>query len=313
MNPPEKALIYGSELEFISRCVLDYPEIETGGDLFGFWTHSGRPVIHYAIGPGPNSRRTVAFFNQDADYLRSCGDRLRDLHGLQHIGEWHSHHRLGLSRPSSHDSNTVTNAIRDCQLRRFLLVICTISESRSDIRGFLYSQATPLAYESVGWVVLSGQNTLRKSIDEEMTDLVHRPKTAHAALGALDRTTLYDDSGEFTTVPKDSWIGTKAGKELLKAIHDELASKNAAVRMTLLETRQVSLTWVHENKRHSILFPANSPVPTTYFQPHSSEGRALEWEADEWQNASIAQFHEMAKSLIENVYQTDKSSWIQHA
>ena len=30
-----KAIIYKSELEYISRCVLDYLNIETGGDLFG--------------------------------------------------------------------------------------------------------------------------------------------------------------------------------------------------------------------------------------------------------------------------------------
>jgi hypothetical protein len=43
-----KAIIYQSELDYISRCVLDYPNIETGGDLFGFWTYSGFPVIQYA-------------------------------------------------------------------------------------------------------------------------------------------------------------------------------------------------------------------------------------------------------------------------
>ena len=308
MNHPEKALIYGSELEFISRCVLDYPDIETGGDLFGFWTHSGRPVIHYAIGPGPKSRRTAVFFNQDVDYLRSFGDRLRDLHGLQHIGEWHSHHQLGLCHPSSHDSNTVTNAIRDYQLRRFLLVICTITESRSDIRGFLYGHAVPFAYESVGWVVLPGQNTLRKSIDEEMADLSHTPKTTRAALGAIDRTTLYDDTGEVTTLPKDSWIGSKAGKELLKAIYDELASESTAVRMTLLKTRQILLTWVYDSKHHSIVFPADSPAPAIYFQHQRSEGRTLEWDAGDWENASEIKLHEAAKSLLAYMNQTEKTS-----
>ena len=32
-----KASIYNSELEFISKCVLDYENLETGGDLFGYW------------------------------------------------------------------------------------------------------------------------------------------------------------------------------------------------------------------------------------------------------------------------------------
>jgi len=312
MKSPEKALIYDSEIDFISRCVLDYPDIETGGDLFGFWTHSGRPVIHYVIGPGPNSRRTVTFFNQDVNYLRTCGDRLRDLHGLQHIGEWHSHHKLGLCHPSSHDSNTVTNAIRNYQLQRFLLVICTITQSHSDIRGFLYSRASPSAYEGVGWVVLTGQNTLRKAIDEEMADIVKTPKTACAALGVIDRTTLYDDSGEFTTVPEDLWIGTKSGMALFKAIHDELASKIASVRMSLLETRHVSLNWVQESKRHAILFPATSPTPAIYLHPYQDVGQILEWDANEWENASNQKLHELAQSLIEKVKQSGRSLWIKH-
>lgn len=311
VHKSEKALIYESELDFISRCVLDYPEIETGGDLFGFWTHSGRPVVHYAIGPGPRSRRTVSFFNQDVEYLQSCGDRLRDLHGLQHIGEWHSHHRLGLNRPSSHDTNTVTNAIRDYQLRCFLLVICTIADSHTDIRGFLYSKSTPSAYQDIGWVVLPGENTLRTSIDKEISDLVHFPKTVKAALGAIDRASLYEPPSVFTPLPKDSWIGTEYGRDLLKAIHDELASGAGSVRMTLLETKQISFTWVYDAKHRSLLFPANSPSPVIYFESCGHEGRTLEWDTKEMSNTGC-NILQLAKSLIAEVKCQQNSIWTQH-
>jgi hypothetical protein len=36
-----KTLIYEQELEHIAGWVQEYPNLETGGDLFGFWTHSG--------------------------------------------------------------------------------------------------------------------------------------------------------------------------------------------------------------------------------------------------------------------------------
>ena len=55
-----KAIIYSSEISFIGRCILDSPNIETGGQLFGFWTASGNPVVVYAIGPGPKANHQVA-------------------------------------------------------------------------------------------------------------------------------------------------------------------------------------------------------------------------------------------------------------
>ena len=49
------AIIYQSELDYISRCIMDCPRIDTGGQLFGFYTMKGTPVVCYALGPGPNA------------------------------------------------------------------------------------------------------------------------------------------------------------------------------------------------------------------------------------------------------------------
>ena len=103
-RPSSNAFIYKSELDFISRCILDYKNIETGGQLFGYWTADGSPVVVYAIGPGTNANHQVAFFNQDVDYLVNVGNVLVHHYGLLHIGEWHSHHKLGLANPSGHDA-----------------------------------------------------------------------------------------------------------------------------------------------------------------------------------------------------------------
>ena len=81
-EPTSTAIIYQGELDFISRCILDYPNIETGGQLFGFWTASGVPVVLYAIGPGPNANHQVAFFNQDIDYLTKVGHVLASRYGM---------------------------------------------------------------------------------------------------------------------------------------------------------------------------------------------------------------------------------------
>ena len=45
----DRTIIYRSELDFVSRCILDCPNIETGGELFGFWTAGGIPVVLFAL------------------------------------------------------------------------------------------------------------------------------------------------------------------------------------------------------------------------------------------------------------------------
>jgi hypothetical protein len=62
-----KSLIFQSELDLISKSILDHPAIETGGDLFGYFSYSGFPVVMYVIGPGEKAKRRVDFFNQDEE------------------------------------------------------------------------------------------------------------------------------------------------------------------------------------------------------------------------------------------------------
>src|SRR6185295_3006833 len=81
-----KVLVYSAEADRIARYTLEYPDIETGGDLFGYWTHSGSPIVAYAIGPGRGSRHHVTSFYQDESYLHRVGTSLYDAHALQHIG-----------------------------------------------------------------------------------------------------------------------------------------------------------------------------------------------------------------------------------
>lgn len=117
--------IYSEEAERISRFVMAYPNLETGGDLFGFWTNSGAPVVSYVIGPGRYSRHCYASFYQDAEWLHDAGTGLYDRHGLQHIGEWHSHHQLGLNQPSAGDIRTVVRGMEAKNWSKFVLMIAT--------------------------------------------------------------------------------------------------------------------------------------------------------------------------------------------
>ena len=175
-QPANKVQIYASELERLAMYIQDYPNIETGGQLFGSWTASGAPRIMYVIGPGDNANHQQAFFNQDIDYLRRVGAELKTF-GLQHIGEWHSHHRLGLPCPSSHDAHTIQNSIESLDLNRLCLCIGSIDDNgKIRINPYNFSKGT--RYTEASWEVINTENRLGALIDVQLNELLKRPDSS---------------------------------------------------------------------------------------------------------------------------------------
>lgn len=172
-----KSVIFKSELDYISRCILDYPDIETGGQLFGYWSEDGVPVVLFAIGPGPKANHQRAFFNQDVDYLLRIGNELNRRFGLEHIGEWHSHHRLGLARPSGHDANTMISTIREKNLGRFLLCIGNCDSVSSSLNPFMCD-----AHEcrATSWDVIMADSPARGLVTRELNGMLEDPRTRTA-------------------------------------------------------------------------------------------------------------------------------------
>ena len=125
-----EVVIYEEDYKELCAWVLCKPHIETGGDLFGLWADEYSAVIQLALGPGKRCRRTSASFYQDVEYLQAVGSYLTQNEGVCHIGEWHSHHQLGLARPSGGDENTVWNNMPTYKLSRFVIFIANIEASR---------------------------------------------------------------------------------------------------------------------------------------------------------------------------------------
>jgi hypothetical protein len=217
-----KAFIYQREIEFISRCVLDYPNIETGGDLFGFWTHTGCPVIQYVIGPGKRANHQAAFFNQELEYLSEYGNVLRTTHGLQHIGQWHSHHQLGLAEPSHHDINTVCNAINQYRLGQFFLIIANIRSQSSTINGFLFRNTQNRQFDYAGWQVMEGESPIRREIDCVFPDLPYKPATVSPAINSLTLPLTEQPATYALNFNDNDWLSEKANHLVLKQILDLL-------------------------------------------------------------------------------------------
>lgn len=124
-----KVVIYESEFRQMQAWTAKFPNVETGGDLFGLWLDETTAVIQLVLGPGENCRRTSASFYQDVDYLERVGNHCIK-EGLCHIGEWHSHHQLGLTCPSGGDENTVWSNMPRYNKHRCVLFIATIESSR---------------------------------------------------------------------------------------------------------------------------------------------------------------------------------------
>ena len=124
--------IYEEDFKQLCAWVLMKTDIETGGDLFGLWTDKHTAVIQFVVGPGQNCRRSSVSFYQDISYLENIGSQILINEGLCHIGEWHSYHQRGLARPSGGDENTVWNNMPAYNLKRFVIFIANLEQSRKD-------------------------------------------------------------------------------------------------------------------------------------------------------------------------------------
>ena len=222
-RPAPLAIIFRSEFDFISRCILDYPNIETGGQLFGYWTAEGVPVVLYAIGPGPRANHQSAFFNQDVDYLETMGRHVFNAWGLHHIGEWHSHHSLGLNEPSGHDARTMISNIERFHLHRFLLCIGNYWRGETTLNAFNFEEDHPYDYQQAAWSVVEQESPFRAIIDRELRGIVELPharsprhgKNFLATAGVSKVEPVY--SGEY-------WLKERANNLELKKIIDELGA-----------------------------------------------------------------------------------------
>lgn len=234
--PSDTVQIYQSELDFVSRCILDYPDIETGGQLFGYWTAEGTPVVLFAIGPGPRANHQVTFFNQDVDYLVRVGGLLIHRYGLRHIGEWHSHHRLGLAKPSGHDAQTMVDSIAAEGLGRFLLCIGNCDGRASTFNAFNFHERTGYDYKQAGWEVKPMASPFRSAIeaDADLRGILTMPRTPKPHMAPL-AVAVGGTRLATPTYGGDYWLNDKANNRVLKQIVDYLAavapSEGVAVRL----------------------------------------------------------------------------------
>lgn len=248
-----RVIIFQSELDYLSRCILDRKTIETGGQLFGWWTSDGTPVVLYAIGPGPRANHQKTFFNQDVDYLVSIGRELKRRYGLHHIGEWHSHHQLGLAWPSVHDARTMNSTIREKDLGEFILCIGNCDASSAKVKAFL---CDGIGCDQTPWEVIRTDSPVRPGIDSDLAGILTHPETSAASLGG-DR-----DGNMRPAYAPGYWMLCEGSGQILNGILAFLKERNPdkVVRPSLNERGEVRIDIIRsKDKREVITFPVGFP------------------------------------------------------
>jgi hypothetical protein len=159
-------LVWESELRAIAAETSAWT-IETGGDLFGRWQDT--PAVYLATKAGPKAIRNTTHFRLDVDYLRQLSETLATDWSLRYFGDWHSHHRLGLTEPSSGDRKRIRGLGGRNQFASMAEIIVTVEDSGRDqiirIHPWLYdlsgdqNDPTPL-----GIKVLRGLSPVREAL-----------------------------------------------------------------------------------------------------------------------------------------------------
>lgn len=205
---------------------LRWPNKETGGDLWGEWEQT-YCVVKAISGPGEKARHEVTAFYQDEDYMERAGKFLYDFQAY-HIGTWHSHHRIGLPRPSAGDSRTYANAMRLYRKQMFIAFISAIENDRPVLRPYFYYAEAPLI-PHLGEFEFIPEDMVPQNLADKLQDLVSTP------------------------TPR-SWFNDPFVKDTLKSLMDTL---NAKVRMNRAKSN-IELTFVNASAVESkILLSAN--------------------------------------------------------
>lgn len=302
-NPASKAIIYRSEIDYISRCILDYPNIETGGQLFGYWTALGVPVVMYVIGPGRNAQHNPTSFIQDQSYLQEVGKELHRIFRLQHIGEWHSHHQLDLAQPSGGDVNTMQYGVGKPGFPRLLLCIGNCTATHTTVNAFNFHERDPKNYTQARWDIVETDSPYRKLADEELKRMLIHPYTRHASHADLNTRNRAANESDRTV---SHWLMEKPENvEMMKAFISriETAFPATPAKAVMLQSGEPAITF--NDSKNQIKLPYGFPhkAPELYKldasgheTPFSPNGREPVW--NPYTQELLSAFNEWVASIF---------------
>ena len=216
--------------------------------------------------------------------------------GLQHIGEWHSHHQLGLAHPSYHDTHTFLECMSSYDLPRFLMCIGNCTESTSTINAFNYIAGSP-DYQEAQWEVMPMVSPFRKMIDQQLAGYLRHPQTPCAMLDGMKYRRTRGVS-----YPKGYWMNDANNNLELKQMLDFLQNMSEGLQCVVTLDEQGMAHIQSKDSEQNILldvlfpmgFPAEFPIVT-----NEAKGMCATGEGWNPEGESIAQAFEKYYKLHE--------------
>lgn len=271
--------IYREELDFMMRVILDSPQMETGGNLFGYWTAEGDAVVVYVLGPGPKSVRRFTSFAQDADYLQRHVDLLSREHRLSHIGVWHSHHGLGLSHPSGGDVQSIHEGMYADGLSRCVLAIGVCVRQRASANAFSFVNLHHrVTMEQRPWLVVPGEGPVRARYDAAHGDSLIFPFTSVAVYGEMSaRGAQQAPVAGQVTFNRGFWLNDRANRLQLKQIVAYIQGRYADAKLLKVDDETIEVRFeVPGRASWRLVFGPDFPVRAPYVVRYQ-EGETSSW------------------------------------
>ena len=244
---------------------------EKSGSLFGQWTSTGNPVVHYAV-PSSVDKTTSA----------SIGEELWSRYRLCHIGEWRSvsfyggqtdHHR-SLLRSKFDGGNPI----------RFLI----LDVEASKICPYLFESKTPRGRGKLE--TLQGENPFNRSdVDPRKTERQHyhpleQPTATQGLAGWSQFQPRYQPQEAVTK--KYQWYSISGGNEKLQLVlakFKEVAHQGEVNMSRDTTTENISMSFIdrRQRKKWQVSFPSTFPnKEAVLIENPDTRGRGIEHHQD---------------------------------
>jgi hypothetical protein len=275
--------IFESEQALLRELVSASPDIETGGELLGLWSHKGSPTVMLVTGPSRSSSRSVTSFTQPPKVHMEIESFAWHTFGLQVLGIWHSHHKLGLHELSSGDRARTRHYASKHGRKSYAEILGYIDPhtERVGFRPYVYSDASRLNEVGTQLRTLPGISPVRSSLQ-----LAHPPAdiveclsplfTPHRSSGvgfengdgySTESSTHGDGSGRSSSIDKDA---ADRRAEFMTAIMETLETALGTLPPGFSELLRIDTTdeavWVtttEPNRQQYVSVSAD--FPTTLF------------------------------------------------
>jgi transcriptional regulator with XRE-family HTH domain len=290
--------IYESELQAIGL-ESSFWNTETGGDLFGIW--GDMPVIYLATRSGPNAIRDRAHFRLDVNYLIKISAELQNDWGLRYFGDWHSHHQLGLEKPSSEDQARIKRVASKNNFHEMAEFIVNFSPSndtdkKTNINPYIYPDIASNESFQVMLIVLKGISPVREAL--LAASLFPEQELGSFSLFPIDRIAIPNEP-----LPRVSGTEGVPMEQISKKVMARAFSELNKMSSEKIEFHTTSFGYIIVipiNKHKNVAFAVDKKWPHKILQVDwmdRSCGKTEEFDI-EIEQASLIKIEEMKKILL---------------